>query len=323
MPRGLRPRGIVVPGNGRASAGGTRPPALLSGFEYANLDMRLAESAASPVRTTMTTEQTAPAEPAPTRRAPSTGRSQGRGWLLFLRDVIVIVLIAVLVSFLVKTFLVRSFYIPSGSMEDTLLVNDRILVDEITPRFTSYDRGQIVVFRDPGGWLPPTTEEQRPAIVEGIDWFLSLVGLSAPDSDDHLVKRIVGTAGDHVVCCNAIGQITVNGVPIDESDYLKLPAGESAASADPFDVVVPDDSLWVLGDNRYRSKDSRYNQDQPGRGFVPVDNVVGRAFLITWPLERFGMLDFHPEVFAGVPAPGEGDPASETGSESPAEGAAK
>ncbi|MEU1970630.1 signal peptidase I [Microbacterium sp. NPDC019599] len=255
----------------------------------------------------MTTEQTASAEPVPTPRSAAREQPRRRGWLLFLRDVLVIVLIAVLVSFLVKTFLVRSFYIPSGSMEDTLLVNDRILVDEITPRFTGYDHGEVVVFRDPGGWLPPSPPETRPAVVEAIDWFLALVGLSAPDSDDHLVKRIIGLPGDHVVCCNAIGQITVNGVPIDETDYLKLPTGEAAASADPFDVTVPEDSLWVLGDNRYRSKDSRYNQDQPGRGFVPIDNVVGRAFLITWPLDRFGVIDFHPEVFAGVPDPGEAD----------------
>lgn len=252
----------------------------------------------------MTTEQTAPAEPT---RSASEAPERRRGWLYFLRDVLIIVLIAVLVSFLVKTFVVRSFYIPSGSMEDTLLVNDRILVDEITPRFGGYDHGQIIVFRDPGGWLPPSSAEPRPAIVEAVDWLLSLVGLSAPDSDDHLVKRIIGLPGDHVVCCNAIGQITVNGVPIDETDYLKLPSGESAASGDPFDVVVPEGSLWVLGDNRYRSKDSRYNQDQPGQGFVPIDNVVGRAFLVTWPLDRFGMLDFHPEVFAGVPAPEDAD----------------
>ncbi|WP_345802794.1 signal peptidase I [Microbacterium sp. AZCO] len=266
----------------------------------------------------MTTEQTAPAEPVPTPHSSSDPKQRRRGWLYFLRDVLIIVLIAVLVSFLVKTFLVRSFYIPSGSMEDTLLVNDRILVDEITPRFTGYDRGDIVVFRDPGGWLPPTTEAPREPLVEAVDWFLSLVGLSAPDSDDHLVKRIIGLPGDHVVCCNAIGQITVNDVPIDETGYLKLPSGESAASGDPFDITVPADRLWVLGDNRYRSKDSRYNQDQPGKGFVPVENVVGRAFLITWPLDRFGMLDFHPEVFAGVPDATEGS-GSDPGATTPTE----
>ena len=265
----------------------------------------------------MTTEQTAPAEPIPTPRRSSDGSRRHRGWLYFLRDVLVIVLIAILVSFLVKTFVVRSFYIPSGSMEDTLLVNDRILVDEITPRFGGYARGEIIVFRDPGGWLPPSVAAARPPVIEAVDWVLALVGLSAPDSDDHLVKRLIGLPGDHVICCNAIGQVTVNGVPVDETAYLKLPNGETRASGDPFDIVVPDDSLWVLGDNRYRSKDSRYNQDQPGKGFVPVENVVGRAFLITWPLGRFGALDFHPEVFAGVPQP------SPDATASPQEGSSK
>lgn len=257
----------------------------------------------------MTTEQTASAEPMPTPASSSDRRRRERrgGWLSFLRDVVVIILIAVLVSFLVKTFLVRSFYIPSGSMENTLQINDRILVDEITPRFGGYDRGDIVVFRDPGGWLPPSTAPARAPIVEAVDWVLALVGLSAPDSDDHLVKRLIGLPGDHVVCCNAVGQITVNDVPIDETGYVNLPSVESPVSADPFDVVVPEGSLWVLGDNRYHSKDSRYNTDQPGKGFVPIDNVVGRAFLITWPFDRFGPLDFHHESFAGVPEPvGEG-----------------
>lgn len=253
----------------------------------------------------MTTEKSAPAEsaPVPRSRGEAAIPPRKRGWVVFLRDVVIIILIAIVVSFLVKTFLVRSFYIPSGSMEDTLLINDRILVDEITPRFGGYERGDIVVFQDPGGWLPPSTEPARAPIVEAGEWVLSLVGLAAPDSDDHLVKRIVGLPGDHVVCCNAVGQITVNDVPIDESDYIEVPSADAAASGDPFDIVVPDGSLWVLGDNRYRSKDSRYNTDQPGKGFVPFDNVVGRAFLVTWPLDRFGVLDFHHDVFAGVPAP--------------------
>lgn len=248
----------------------------------------------------MTTEQTAPAAPASSAGS-APRRDRRRGWLAFLRDVIIIVLVAVLVSFLVKTFLVRSSYIPSGSMENTLQVNDRILVDEITPRFGGYERGDIVVFRDPGGWLPVRTEPDRSFAVEAVDWVLSLVGLSAPDSDDHLVKRVIGMPGDHVVCCNDLGQITVNDQPVDESAYLKLPTPDSPASADAFDVVVPEERLWVLGDNRYSSRDSRYNQDQPGKGFVPLENVVGRAFLITWPFDRFGMLDFHHDVFVDVP----------------------
>ena len=120
---------------------------------------------------------------------------------------------------------------------------------------------------DPGGWLPPSTEPARPPIVEGVDWLLSLVGLSAPDSDDHLVKRIIGLPGDHVVCCNALGQITVNDVPIDETAYVKLPDGRVRASRPTRSTSsFPTSSLWVLGDNRYRSKDSRYNTDQPGDG---------------------------------------------------------
>ena len=232
-------------------------------------------------------------------------RTRRRGIALFLRDVAVIVVIVVVVSFLIKTFVVRSFYIPSASMEDTLIVNDRILVDELTPRWNSYDRGDIVVFADPGGWLPDTPEPERSPIEAGVDRFLSLVGLSASDSEDHLVKRIVGLPGDHVVCCNPLGQITVNGRAIDESGYLKLPRGDTQASNDPFDVVVPEDSLWVLGDNRDRSKDSRYNTEQPGDGFVPLENVVGRVFLRTWPLDRLGFVE-GTEAFAGVPDPGAG-----------------
>ncbi|KAA9110765.1 signal peptidase I [Microbacterium rhizomatis] len=260
----------------------------------------------------MTTEKTAPTGPTPSPDPAAAPPRRRRGWLTFLRDVLVIVLIAVLVSFLVKTFLVRSFYIPSGSMKDTLQIDDRILVDEITPKFGGFSRGDIVVFRDPGGWLTAPAKPARPAIVEAADWALSLVGLSAPDSDDHLIKRIIGLPGDHVVCCNGIGQITVNDVPIDESSYLRLRPGDPASSV-PFDVTVPPNSLWVLGDNRNESRDSRYNTDQPGRGFVPLDNVVGRAFLTTWPLARFGLLDFHHDVFAGVPAPA-GTPSTGTGS---------
>lgn len=239
-----------------------------------------------------------------TDSAPATASRRRRGALVFLRDVVVIIVIAALVSFLVKTFVVRSFYIPSASMERTLLVNDRILVDELTPRWAGYERGDVVVFKDPGGWLPvqPQTPA-RPPLIEGIDWVLTFVGLSTSDAQDHLVKRLVGLPGDHVVCCNALGQITVNGAPIDELDYLNLPDGDTAASNDPFDVVVPEDSLWLLGDNRDRSRDSRAHQELPSGGFVPLDNVVGKAFFTTWPLNRLGPIDGHHDSFNGVPDP--------------------
>jgi len=227
-----------------------------------------------------------------------------RGVLAFLRDVIVIILIAALVSFVVKTFVVRSFYIPSGSMERTLLVNDRILVDELTPRWAGYERGDVVVFEDPGGWLPPAPQRPaQPPLVAATDWVLTFVGLSTSDAQNHLVKRLIGLPGDHIVCCNALGQITVNGSPIDELSYLNLPEGDTAASNSDFEVTVPANSIWVMGDNRDRSQDSRAHQELPGGGFVPLDDVVGRAFLTTWPLDRFGLIDTHDEVFRAVPEP--------------------
>jgi len=243
----------------------------------------------------MTTDSVPASTPATKRR---------RGFLIFLRDVVVIIVIAALVSFLVKTFIVRSFYIPSASMERTLMVNDRILVDELTPLWSGYGRGDVVVFKDPGGWLDAVPQTPPgPPLVEAVDWVLNLVGISATDSQDHLVKRVIGLPGDHVVCCNALGQITINGSPIDELSYLDLPAGDTAASNTPFDVVVPEGSLWLLGDNRDRSRDSREHQDLPSGGFVPLDNVVGRAFLTTWPLDRFGLIDGHHDLFTGVPEP--------------------
>jgi signal peptidase I len=243
----------------------------------------------------MTTDSAAASAPRTRRR---------RGLLIFLRDVLVIIVIAALVSFVVKTFVVRSFYIPSASMERTLMVKDRILVDELTPRWTSYDRGDVVVFKDPGGWLDglPQTPAQPP-LLEAVDWVLNVVGISATDSQDHLVKRVIGLPGDHVVCCNALGQITINGAPIDELDYLNLPDGDTAASNEAFDVTVPEGSLWLLGDNRDRSRDSRAHQELPSGGFVPLDNVVGRAFLTTWPLDRLGSIDGHHDSFNGVPEP--------------------
>ncbi|SEB83403.1 signal peptidase I [Microbacterium hydrocarbonoxydans] len=236
--------------------------------------------------------------------APTPPTKRRRGFFIFLRDVLVIIVIAALVSFIVKTFIVRSFYIPSASMERTLLVDDRILVDELTPRWTGYERGDIVVFKDPGGWLDAQPQAPaQPPLIQAVDWVLTVVGISATDSQDHLVKRVIGLPGDHVVCCNALGQITVNDAPIDELDYLNLPEGDTAASNDPFDVVVPEGSLWLMGDNRDRSRDSRAHQDLPSGGFVPLENVVGKAFLTTWPFDRMGTIDGHHDSFNGVPDP--------------------
>ncbi|WEO75907.1 signal peptidase I [Cryobacterium sp. SO2] len=232
------------------------------------------------------------------RLEPDSPRKK-RGVAIFIRDLLIIFVVALLISFLIKTFLVRSFYIPSGSMENTLLVNDRIIVNQLEPGLVPVSRGDVVVFRDPGGWLPPQAPIEQNPIVAALDWTLSVVGLSAPDSNDHLIKRVIGLPGDHVVCCNALGQMTVNDIPLNEP-YVLLPAGQTSASKDAFDVTVPEDSLWVMGDNRYDSLDSRYHPNTPGKGFVPMDNVVGRALVISWPLNRWSWLDDYPEVFRGV-----------------------
>lgn len=250
----------------------------------------------------MTSNSTpAPSTRREARSAHIAGKRKG-GWLIFLRDLVVIVIVALLVSFVVKNYVLRSFYIPSGSMENTLQIEDRILVDELTPRFTGYDRGDIIVFRDPGGWLEGVTvvKEDRGPIGNGVDWVLSLVGLSAPDSAEHLIKRVIGVAGDNVVCCNAFGQTTVNGVPLDESSYVRVTPGADRPEY-TYDITVPEGSVWVLGDNRNNSQDSRFHVDQPGHGFVPLDEVVGRAFMRTWPFERFGDLGTTGPAFLGIP----------------------
>ena len=241
--------------------------------ECATLDAAIADVRGDPAKDLMTTEQTAPAEPIPTPRQPAETPRRRRGWLCFLRDVLVIVLIAVLVSFLVKTFVVRSFCIPSGSMEDTLLINDRILVDEITPHFGGYHRGDIVVFQRPGRVASAARRPRRTRrSSRRVDWALSLRRARRRRTATTISSSASSGCRATMWCAaTRIGQITVNGVPIDESSYLKLPTGETRASGDPFDIVVPADRLWVLGDNRYRSKDSRYNQDEPGKGFVPID----------------------------------------------------
>lgn len=233
------------------------------------------------------------------RRAENDTRR--RGWLTFLRDVVVIVVAAVVISALIQNFLIRSFYIPSASMEDTLQVNDRIIVNRLQPTFTPIERGDVVVFRDPGGWLDPSLAPapEQNGLLSVIDQVLGFVGLTAPDSGEHLVKRVIGLPGDEVACCNTLGQLTINGVPIDEP-YLLLPDGETRASGIEFDVVVPEDSLWVMGDNRYDSADSRLNQDTPSKGFVPYSSLVGRAIVISWPVDRWTWLDDYPAVFAGV-----------------------
>ncbi len=215
--------------------------------------------------------------------------------LLLARDVALIILAALLISFVIKTFLVRSFYVPSGSMENTLQINDRIMVNELVPDVVGLQHGDVVVFEDPGGWLPAS-----PASTPSpLDTALAFVGLAPQDSNDHLVKRVIGLPGDTVECCDSFGHLLVNGVPIEEP-YLRLPEGTTKAGALDFSVTVPEGYLWVMGDNRLSSRDSSLHIDDPGKGFVPIDNVVGRAFVISWPTSRWTWLENYPDTFLGV-----------------------
>lgn len=237
------------------------------------------------------TPQEEPAAKRPRRRT--------RGVKLFVRDIVLILIAAIVISVGIKAFLIRSFYIPSGSMENTLQIDDRIIVNELVPNVVPIEHGDVVVFRDPGGWLPPNEKLDENWFATSVDWVLSVVGLSAPDSNDHLIKRVIGLPGDKVTCCNTFGQMSVNGVPLDEP-YLVLPKDVTKVSGTDFRVTVPKDSLWVMGDNRYDSRDSRYNTNGPGKGFVPIENVVGRAFVVSWPVDHWSWLDNYPTVFAGV-----------------------
>ncbi|GAA1727648.1 hypothetical protein GCM10009809_24210 [Isoptericola hypogeus] len=229
------------------------------------------------------------AEPAPRRRG-----------LGLLRETAIIVASALVLSWLIKTLLVQAFYIPSGSMEDTLEIGDRVMVSRLVPDVLDVHRGDIVVFTDPGGWLPPYEPPERTPVGEAVADVLTFVGLMPAETGDHLIKRVIGTPGDHVTCCNADGLVEVNGVAIDEESYIRP---GSVPSQDPFDKVVPEGMLFVMGDNRQNSKDSRYNEGNPGGGFVPVDNVVGSAFATVWPLTDATLLRNPGDVFAEVPEP--------------------
>ncbi len=233
---------------------------------------------------------------AATHDAPAAKQRRG-GLIGFLRDLVIILLIAFLISFLLKTFLVRSFYIPSGSMMHTLEINDRVLVNQLVPNVVPLKRGDVVVFKDPGGWLTPSGAKD-PTPFEQV---LQTVGLAADTSNQYLVKRVIGIGGDTVECCDANGRMTINGVPIKEP-YVFLSDGNTRASGMDFKVTVPEGSIWVMGDNRYGSRDSRYHQEDPGKGFVKESEVVGRAFVLNWPLNRFTWLGDYPDTFAGVVA---------------------
>ncbi len=220
---------------------------------------------------------------------------QGKGPLYkvwrFIREIVIIVAIALALSFVIKTFFFRAYYIPSGSMEHTLEVNDRIFANLMVPGPFELNRGDVVVFRDDLGWLPPLAES--PTAFENV---LSFVGILPAADEQYLVKRIIGMPGDTVEYDAAVGKLKINGEAIDEP-YIYT--GNKPSDME-FSVTVPEGKIWVMGDHRAASADSRFHTDIQG-GFVDLDSVQGRASIISWPTSRWGTVDSHDEVFANVP----------------------
>ena len=217
------------------------------------------------------------------------------------REFVLVVAMALALSFVVKTWLFQAFFIPSGSMENTLRINDRVIVNKLVPSPMSLHRGDIVVFQDPGGWLPPATPVDRGPVLNAVNSALTFVGLLPDSSDDHLIKRVIGLPGDHV-SCGADHVVKVNGVPLSEPYVYP---GDVASTIE-FNITVPAGRIWVMGDHRSDSEDSRYHDPQGtgAGGSVPISDVTGRAVAIVWPLDHATWLSDQPATFGTVPAPG-------------------
>jgi len=203
-----------------------------------------------------------------------------------LRELPILLVSAFILSMIVKTFFVQFFYIPSGSMENTLLVNARVGVNKFGALFSDIKRGEVVVFRDPADWLSVPTNEDTGLKKVAKD-ALVFVGVLPDPSKQYLIKRVIGVGGDRVVCCNASNQIEVNGTPITEP-YIY--PGDKPSDSE-FDVTVPKGFIWVMGDHRGASADSRFHTQDPNKGMVPLGKVTGRALFVIWPLSNLGILE--------------------------------
>jgi signal peptidase I len=243
-------------------------------------------------------------------------RSQSRKHRSFWRELPVLIVVALAIALVIKTFVVQAFFIPSSSMENTLDIGDKVLVNKLVYHFRSIQSGDVIVFDGDGSWEPEPTSGPASSdpVVRLYDvtlnpLFHSISGLfgTAPGQTD-FIKRVIGVPGDHVACCNASGDMTVNGVALHEQSYL-YPG--NPPSMQRFSITVPPGRLWVMGDHRSVSWDSRGHMQDPGGGTIPENMVIGRAFMIVWPPSRWRVLSI-PSTFgqpgitpasASAPAP--------------------
>ncbi|MCW2637536.1 MAG: lepB [Blastococcus sp.] len=251
---------------------------------------------------TATSAHGIPARPTSHRR----GKAKKKGSLL--RELPVLLLVAFVLALIVKTFFVQAFFIPSGSMEQTLhgcpgCTGDRVLVNKVPYWFGEPQPGDVVVFKGPDTWTPEVSVAEPSNWFSGaLLWLGRAVGV-APPSEDDFVKRVIATAGQTVECCDSEGRVMVDGKPLDEPYIFENNAIEQRAFAK---VTVPKGRLWVMGDHRSASADSREHVTDRYSGTIGVDDVIGKAALIVWPLDRFGVVHApdiqDTEAGAAVPA---------------------
>ena len=203
-----------------------------------------------------------------------------------LRELPILIISALVLSIIVKTFFIQFFYIPSGSMENTLQVNDRVGVNKFGALFSDIKRGEVVVFRDPANWLSPNYDDTS-GFRKVIKDSLVFVGVLPDPSKQYLIKRVIGVGGDKVRCCGKDGKIEVNGVSINEPYIYE---GDKPSDSE-FEVEVPQGFIWVMGDHRGASADSRFHTDDPNKGMVALDKVTGRATFIIWPFSNLAILE--------------------------------
>ena len=202
------------------------------------------------------------------------------------REWVFVISAALAIAILMRAFVVQSFEVTSSSMESTLLVHDRVIVDKVSPHIRDVRRGDVVVFDGAGSYVPMRPDEGNSAVR-----FIRRLGTTfgfGQAADEVFVKRVVGIGGDRIVCCDSSGKITINGTVLSEP-YLH--SGDSPSTVN-FDVTVPEGKLWLMGDHRSVSADSRAHLGSPGGGMVPQDRVIGRAMFVLWPTNRIGSLTF-------------------------------